>query len=140
MIMKTTEKKLIEAAIEARKNAYAPYSGFLVGAALLCENGEIYGGCNIENASFTPTCCAERVAIYKAVSNGNTHFKAIAVSGHKEGETELPCYPCGVCRQVLSEFATADLRILLSSNDGVISTTLGELLPNAFDLEKNGDK
>ena len=138
--MKITDIMLMETAKKARQSAYAPYSGFLVGAALLCESGEIYEGCNIENASFTPTCCAERVAIYKAVSEGNMSFKAIAVSGHKEGAADLPCYPCGVCRQVLSEFASADLRVLLADNDGIISTTLGGLLPNAFDLEQNEDK
>ena len=132
--MMITDEKLIEIAREARKKAYAPYSDFCVGAALLCSDGRIYDGCNIENASFTPTCCAERVAVYKAVSDKNTDFCTIAIVGGKRDGSEQPCYPCGVCRQVLSEFADAKLRILVFDGNDIISTTLGELLPKAFEF------
>lgn len=128
-----TSEKLIELAKSAREKAYAPYSGFLVGAALLSESGEVFTGCNIENASFTPTCCAERVAIFKAVSEGVTDFRALAVVGGKAGESASDaCYPCGVCRQVLSEHADASLKIYFADGS---ETTLGELLPRAFDLK-----
>ena len=127
-----TDKQLIETAEGARESAYAPYSGFTVGAALLCADGTLYTGCNIENASFTPTCCAERVAIFKAVSEGKRNFVAIAVAGGKAGERALDvCAPCGVCRQVLSEFARPDMRVLFSDGS---QTTLGELLPLSFEL------
>ena len=134
--MKNTDEMLIQAARNASKNAYSPYSGFCVGAALLCENGKIYEGCNVENAAFSPTCCAERVAVFKAVSEGNTSFCAIAIVGYKKGEAEKSCYPCGVCRQVLSEFASKDFRVILYNpqTNGAISYTLGELLPNVFDF------
>ena len=127
--------ELIRIAEQARDKAYAPYSGFSVGAALLCEDGSIYSGCNIESASYTPTCCAERVAIFKAVSEGKRGFAAVAVSGGKMGEAcNEPCYPCGVCRQVLSEFCSAELAVLLPYEGGVEQTTLGELLPKAFKI------
>ncbi len=128
-----TSEKLTEIAKEAREKAYAPYSDFLVGAALLTKEGDVYTGCNIENASYTPTCCAERVALFKAVSEGKTDFEAIAVVGGARDEgTGTPCYPCGVCRQVLAEFADASFKIYFSDGS---ATTLGELLPNAFDLK-----
>ena len=127
-----TAQQLIKLANEAREKAYAPYSGFTVGAALLCADGETVCGCNIENASYTPTCCAERVAIFKAVSDGKREFSAIAVSGGKSGETPLDkCYPCGVCRQVLSELCKPSLTVIFSDGS---ETTLGELLPNSFSL------
>ena len=95
-------QELIKQAIEARKQSYCPYSGFAVGAALLCGDGTVYTGCNIENASYSPTNCAERTAFFKAVSEGKREFVAIAIVG---GSEELQkCYPCGVCRQVMSEF------------------------------------
>lgn len=122
---------LIESAIQARKRAYSPYSHFSVGAALLCADQSVFTGCNIENASYTPTCCAERVAVFKAVSEGKRDFKAIAIVGAGESEKGGPCYPCGVCRQVLSEFCDADFDIVLE--DGSI-VKLGALLPNAFKL------
>lgn len=125
-------KQLLDIAEAAREKAYAPYSSFLVGAALLCDDGTVYGGCNIENASFTPTCCAERVAVFKAVSEGKRDFCAIAIVGGKDGEKRDFCYPCGVCRQVLSQFCGEDMKIILSSEDEVRATTLGELLPNSF--------
>ena len=132
--MKMNAEKLIEAARRARERAYAPYSGFLVGAALLCEDGSIYEGCNIENASYTPTCCAERVALFSAVADGKRAFSAIAVVGGKAGERCETCYPCGVCRQALSEFCGPDTSVLLPSDARVEETTLGALLPNAFKI------
>ena len=127
---------LFEKAKEAMKNAYAPYSSFMVGAALLCADGSIYTGCNIENASFSPTVCAERVAIFKAVSDGKRDFSAIAVCGGKKGVlTDDFCYPCGVCRQVMNEFCKADFRIYVMSKDAVKEYTLSELLPFGFGAE-----
>lgn len=128
-----TYGKLIEFAEKAREQSYSPYSGYTVGAALLCADGDVFVGCNVENASYSPTCCAERVAIFKAISEGKRAFKAIAVSGGKRGESgEDRCYPCGVCRQVMAEFCTAELDVVFY--DGSV-TTLGELLPNSFKLE-----
>ena len=125
-------KTLAEIARKAREKAYAPYSSFLVGAALLCADGSIYEGCNIENASFTPTCCAERVALFSAVADGKRDFSAIAISGGKQGEPCEACYPCGVCRQVLSEFCSADFRVIVAADNEMSETTLGEILPKAF--------
>ena len=131
------KQTLIEKAKEAMKSAYAPYSKFKVGAALLCDDGSIYTGCNIENASFSPTACAERVAIFKAVSEGKREFSAIAVCGGKDGVlTEKFCYPCGVCRQVLSEFCDKDFKIYVMSNGDVKEYALSELLPESFGLEE----
>ena len=130
------KQTLIEKAKEAMQSAYAPYSSFKVGAALLCSDGSIYTGCNIENASFSPTVCAERVAIFKAVSDGKRDFSAIAVCGGKDGVlTEKFCYPCGVCRQVLSEFCKSDFKIYVMSNGDVRECTLSELLPESFGAE-----
>ena len=121
-------KALLEEARGAKENAYVPYSGFRVGAALLCKNGDVYIGCNIENAAYSPTCCAERVAVFKAVSSGNKEFEAIAVTSDSDDVT----YPCGVCRQVLAEFAP-DMDVI-SSNKDLESEVLkvNELLPRAF--------
>ena len=128
------EKLLIKKAIEARNNAYAMYSGYKVGAALLSEKGEIFTGCNIENSAYSPTVCAERVALFKAVSEGERSFKMLAISGGK-GDKLSVAYPCGVCRQVLSEFCDEDMVILLVKNENDYEVcTLGELLPKAFDL------
>ena len=129
--MKNLEK-LVSIAREARKKAYAPYSSFFVGAALLCSDGSVYEGCNIENTSFTPTCCAERVALFKAVSEGKREFSAIAIVGGKQGEPCGPCYPCGVCRQVLAEFCKEDFKIIIASDTDMSEITLGELLPRSF--------
>ncbi len=127
-------RELISLAETSRRSAYAPYSHFTVGAALLCADGSVYTGCNVENAAYTPTCCAERVAIFKAVSDGKREFSAIAISGGAQGQaSDSVCYPCGVCRQVLAEFASQELSVAFF--DGSV-VTLGELLPNGFTLEK----
>ena len=131
-----TDQELLALALAARERAYTPYSHFAVGAALLCEDGSVYTGCNVENAAFTPTCCAERTAVFKAVSEGKTHFSAIAVVGgvaHKAPDALCP--PCGVCRQVLREFCSDSFRILLGNGiDAPRVYTLSELLPQSFTL------
>ena len=123
---------MIAAALKARKNAYAPYSGFCVGAALETADGEIYTGCNIESSSFTPTCCAERTAFCKAVSEGKREFSAIAVVGGERDAAELPfCPPCGVCRQVMAEFCDPEtFEILLATENGVEEAYLLKLSYN----------
>ena len=124
--------KLIEAADAARKYAYVPYSGFHVGAALLCTDGTVYTGCNIENAAYGPTNCAERTAIFKAVSEGHRSFAAIAVISDSEAYTT----PCGVCRQVMAEFCRPDFTIYMcNTNREYQEITLEELLPLAFSLK-----
>ncbi len=127
--------ELMEKAKAARKRAYAPYSGFCVGAALLCEDGEVFVGCNVENASYSPTCCAERVALFSAVSQGYRSFRAIAVAGGKGEEPRQMVTPCGVCRQALAEFCSPEFEILLLGEDGATqSISLGDLLPLGFSL------
>lgn len=125
---------LVKAAIDATKYAYVPYSNFKVGAAILAENGRIYTGCNIENASYSPTNCAERTAIFKAVSEGVTKFKKIAVVGGPNGNLENYCPPCGVCRQVISEFADEDFELILgtSENTYAVYNFFQEVLPLSF--------
>ena len=125
---------LVKAAIDATKYAYVPYSNFKVGAAILAENGKIYTGCNIENASYSPTNCAERTAIFKAVSEGITKFKKIAVVGGPNGNLENYCPPCGVCRQVISEFADEDFELILgtSENTYAVYNFFEEVLPLSF--------
>ena len=125
---------LREKAIEAMRAAYAPYSEFFVGAALLCKNGRIYTGCNIENASYSVTVCAERVALFSAIAAGEREFEAIAVVGGKNGEIDAPCSPCGVCRQALAEFCPKDMRVLLVTKDGYEEYSLEALLPKSFKL------
>lgn len=122
--------RLIKEAIKARENAYCPYSNFKVGAAVLFENNNIYSGCNIENASFGATNCAERTAIFKGVSDGLRVIKALAVIGDVNNYT----YPCGICRQVISEFAeNEDIKIFIVKNENdYIETTLREILPGLF--------
>ena len=127
-----TPEKLISMAVEAMGKAYAPYSGFRVGAALLCSDGTVYTGCNIENAAYSPTNCAERTAIFKAVSEGRRDFTAIAVCGGKNGIITNLCTPCGVCRQVLREFCKDDFPVYLAHKDGFKALTLGDLLPYSF--------
>lgn len=128
-------QKLIRQAMEAREKAYAPYSGFFVGAALECKDGTIYTGCNIENASFSPTNCAERTAFFKAISEGRREFCRIAIVGGKEGEMVAPS-PCGVCLQVMAEFCEADQFeiVMARSEDDYTVRKLAELLPNSFSL------
>lgn len=124
-------EKLILTANRAKEYAYVPYSGFRVGAALLCKDGAVYTGCNIENSAYGPTNCAERTAVFKAVSEGRREFEAIAVISDSEDFTS----PCGVCRQVLSEFCGPDFIILMCNSKMACRTiTLGELLPFAFSL------
>ena len=125
---------LVKAAIDATKYAYVPYSNFKVGAAILAENGTIYTGCNIENASYSPTNCAERTAIFKAVSEGVTKLKKIAVVGGPNGNLENYCPPCGVCRQVISEFADEDFELILgtSENTYAVYNFFEEVLPLSF--------
>ena len=117
---------------EAMTRAYAPYSGFKVGAALLCADGSVYQGCNIENAAFSPTVCAERTAIFKAVSEGKREFAAIAVCGGKDGVISGAFPPCGVCRQVLREFCSGDFTVYLVTDAGFDTVTLADLLPHSF--------
>ena len=130
-----TNNELMELAVRARENSYCKYSGFAVGAALLAKSGKVYLGCNVESASFTPTSCAERTAFFSAIAAGEREFLAIAVCGGKQGKERAICTPCGVCRQVMSEFCGADFPVLLEGgNSSVITITLGELLPFAFDM------
>ncbi len=125
--------ELVKLAVEARENSYSPYSHFCVGAALLTADGKVFTGCNVENAAYSPTICAERTAVVKAVSEGAREFKAIAVVGG-EGEITDFCTPCGVCRQVLSEFCKADFEIHTYNGKETKTYTLGELLPESFSL------
>ena len=133
-IYEDINQTLVEAAIEATKFAYVPYSNFKVGAAILADNGKIYTGCNIENASYSPTNCAERTAIFKAVSEGVTKFKKIAVVGGPNGNLENYCPPCGVCRQVISEFADEEFELILgtSKNTYAVYNFFEEVLPLSF--------
>lgn len=131
------EKLLVEKAYEAQKFSYAPYSNFNVGAALLCADGTIYTGCNVENAAFTPTNCAERTAFFKAISEGHKDFVAIAIVGNKTGVEKGQanyCAPCAVCRQVMAEFCDLEnFRVIMAKDvDDYIENTLGELIPLAF--------
>lgn len=131
-----TDKELLELAIKAMENSYSPYSDCKVGAALLCKNGKVFTGTNIENAAFGPTVCAERVAIFKAVSEGEKDFSKIAVIGGKGGVINGIFAPCGVCRQVLREFCADDFVILLGETEDIFKTvTLKELLPLSFSPE-----
>jgi cytidine deaminase len=126
---------LLKEAIKARENSYAPYSKFAVGAALLTKSGKLYRGCNIENAAFSATNCAERTAFFKAVCEGEREFEAIAIAGGTAGkEPEKPCAPCGICRQVMMEFCDpATFEIILGTGDAdVRAYTLEELLPLGF--------
>ncbi|MFC5604053.1 cytidine deaminase [Sporosarcina koreensis] len=124
--------KLMEEAQIAREKAYVPYSKFKVGAALLTTDGQVIHGCNIENSGYSMTNCAERTAFFKAISEGITEFKALAVTGDTEG----PISPCGACRQVMAEFCDSDMPVYLTNlNGNVQETTVGELLPGAFSKE-----
>jgi len=125
-------QELLKQAIEARKRAYVPYSRFAVGAALLSQGGTVYLGCNIENAAYPLCNCAERTALFKAVSEGDRKFAKLAVVA----DTERPCSPCGACRQVISEFCRKDMPVLLTNLKGdLLRTTVEQLLPGAFSAE-----
>ena len=133
-----TDKELMALAIEARKASYSPYSGFRVGAALLGKSGKVYLGCNVENAAYSPTNCAERTAVFKAVSEGEREFEAIAIVGGKGEEIAEFCAPCGVCRQVLAEFCDKNFRLVLGNLEKISTYTFEEILPFSFgksDLE-----
>ena len=129
-----TDRELLQCAIESREMAYAPYSGFRVGAALVGKSGKIYKGCNVENAAYSPSNCAERTALFKAVSEGERQFKAIAIAGGKEGQDPVNyVYPCGICRQVMQEFAGSDFCIFVVKGiNDYKEYTLAELLPAGF--------
>ena len=128
------EKMLISEAVKAMKNAYAPYSGFFVGAAILSDSNKVYRGMNIENAAYSATVCAERTAIFSALAAGERSFCAIAIVGGHKGEIHDFCPPCGVCRQVLSEFCPPDMKIYLYNGSETKTFTLAELLPESFSL------
>ena len=130
-----TKNELCELAKEAMKNSYSPYSSCTVGAALLAESGKVYLGCNIENASFSPTICAERSAFASAISAGERKFKALAVTGGKNGVIEGAFYPCGVCRQVIREFCGDDFPIYVLDKNGINFLKLKDLLPYSFSNE-----
>lgn len=131
-------KKLILQALGARTRAYAPYSNYLVGAALLSKQGRVYPGCNIENGSYGVTVCAERVAFFRAVQEGERDFQAIAiVGGKREGEIDSFAFPCGVCRQVMTEFCKDDFQIIVAKSlEDYEIHTLGELMPHGFGGEQ----
>lgn len=135
-------KELIKAALDARDRAYAPYSHFKVGAALLTAGGRIYTGCNIENAAYGPTNCAERTAFFKAVSEAERNFAAIAIAGGAEDQKTPDglSYPCGVCRQVMLEFCGEDFTVIVAKDQDHYETyTLLELMPHSFTKEKLRD-
>lgn len=123
---------LIVAATQALENAHAPYSNYKVGAALLCADGSIFKGCNVENASFGLTNCAERTALFSAIAAGQTEFTAIAIAASGEPAP----FPCGACRQVLAEFCDPDFPVYIKQSEGYESIPLGELLPHSFELKK----
>ncbi len=128
-----TDKELFLIAIKEMEKSYSPYSGCKVGAALLCKNGKVFTGVNIENAAFSPTICAERVAIFKAISEGEKEFSKIAVVGGKDGIINGVFAPCGVCRQVLREFCDDDFTIIMGESDEEYKiVTLKDLLPLSF--------
>lgn len=135
-----TKTDLCKLAIEAMNNSYSPYSSYKVGAALLCDDGTVYTGCNIENASFSPTVCAERVAFFKAISDRKNKFAMIAVAGGKDGIISGIFPPCGVCRQVMNEFCNEDFEVLLvESNNTFKSLKLVDLLPFSFSQKNIGE-
>ena len=134
-----TAELLISAALSARKNAYIPFSGHAVGAALLSKDGQVFKGCNIENSSYSPTMCAERVAFAKAISEGTREFSAIAIAGGFEEVPEKYCAPCGVCRQVMAEFCEPDFKVILAKTpEDYKEYTLEEIMPLAFRIEGAG--
>lgn len=133
-------KDLFILAKDAMKNSYAPYSNYNVGAALLCKNGNTYKGCNIENASYSLTNCAERTALFSAISNGEKEFEAICIVGGKNGEITDYAMPCGACRQALAEFCNKDFKVYIGlDEDNIKAYTLNELLPYSFNKSKLGE-
>lgn len=128
-----TNEKLMQAAKKSRQSSYSPYSHFSVGAALLTNGGKVYTGANIENASYPATICAERVAIFKAISENEREFEKIAISA----DCDDFCFPCGVCRQVMSEFCGDNFKIILQNKNEIKEFTLGELLPYSFKLKED---
>ena len=130
MTERITNEELLKLATEARDHSYSPYSHYRVGAALLTKDGKVYQGCNIENASYTPTICAERTAFFKAIYDGLREFSEIAIIG----SGVLPAFPCGVCRQVMSEFCDGDFVLIVSNRDGseVVTETLDQMMPHRF--------
>ena len=133
--VKVNDKILIKKALEARNNAYAVYSEFMVGAALLCADGSIYAGCNVENAAYPTGICAERVALGKAISKGQRDFVAMAIVGGKQ-DKRVACFPCGICRQAISEFVTDDFIFIIEEKENINTTfTMNELLPHRFKAE-----
>jgi len=127
-----TDKELVELAITASKNSYSPYSKYRVGAALLCADGTVFTGCNVENASYGATNCAERTAVFSAAAHGYRKFLKIAIVGTSGDKFEKPASPCGTCRQVLSEFCDKDFVVLLFDGEQIIKLKFGELLPYPF--------
>jgi len=125
-------RELVNLAIEAMGKAYTPYSNFKVGAALLTDDGEVYIGCNIENAAYSPTVCAERVAFFSAVRDGKRKFTKIAVVGGMNGKLSSFTYPCGVCRQVMREFCDDDFVLIVSDGKDIKEHTLADILPFSF--------
>ncbi|MDD3414131.1 MAG: cytidine deaminase [Lachnospiraceae bacterium] len=132
-----SDKDIIRAALDARKKAYAPYSKFYVGAALVTQNNKIFTGCNIENSSYGATNCAERTAIFKAISEGEKKFTSIAIAGGKKLNPESYAFPCGICRQVMREFTNPkDFRVIVAvSEENYKVYTLEQLLPDSFGPE-----
>ena len=137
----TVTRRLIRAAIDARKAAYAPYSEYTVGAALLSADGTVITGCNVENASYGATCCAERNALFHAVAEGHRSFRAIAIAAGKSGEdAEEYASPCGICRQALNEFSD-DMKVIVGTKEGIVGVMkLSELLPHSFGPAELGVK
>ena len=134
--MKIDKGALLSDAIKARGNSYCPYSNISVGAALLGKSGKVYLGNNIENASYSPTICAERVAFFKAISEGERYFEAIAIAGGKKGEaSEANFPPCGVCRQVMGEFCDGDFLVIWGDGESITERTLKEILPDGFNKD-----
>lgn len=129
-----TDFELINKAKDAMKFSYSPYSGFKVGSALICKNGKVFTGVNIENASFSATNCAERTAFFKAISEGEKDFCKIAVVGGKGGKITDFCPPCGVCRQVMAQFCEKDFEILLFNGEIIKKYTIEEILPVSFKM------
>ena len=128
------ELKLISMAANAMQASYSPYSDFKVGAALLCDDDSVYVGCNVENASYGATVCAERTAFLKAVSDGKRKFSKIAIVGGLRGDIDSPCYPCGICRQFMAEFCDGEFEIVTVKNGQILKNKLSELLPFRFNV------